>query len=485
MMRDQKSTVETPSPPALYPEVLTLKRVPHPASLYFSIRSQGKPSFLLESAAGPGEKARFSVIGWDPLLYLRIRGEETHVEGDPGFKAFAMEYGAKGDSLEKLKRFMGFQTLNTPQLGLRYALAFTGYIGYDYVRELMKLDCSTSDDLRQPTLEFILPSKVVVIDHLSRKTHYIRVLFDDGERRVDLEGARWDLKRMAEIEANALQPEIKQSIAVSSNMSRREFEQAVERAKQYTCAGDIIQVVLSRRLCLKPSPEPENFYRRLSEINPSPYMFFLDFPERSVIGSSPEILVRVEGQEVVTRPIAGTRRRGKTPADEKAMRQELLADEKERAEHVMLVDLGRNDIGKVSRFGSVRVSEFMRVEIYSHVQHLVSHVVGKLKPGKDAFDALRATFPAGTVTGAPKDRAMEIIEELEPTRRGIYAGALGSFSYTGDADLAITIRTLLREREKAYIQVGAGVVAYSVPWKEYYETENKAKALLAAAGCGE
>jgi anthranilate synthase component 1 len=220
----------------------------------------------------------------------------------------------------------------------------------------------------------------------------------------------------------------------------------------------------------------------LRKINPSPYMFFLDFPERSIVGSSPEILVRVQRKKVITRPIAGTRRRGRSKKDEKTMEKELLSDEKERAEHVMLVDLGRNDIGRVAELGSVGVTEFMKVEKYSDVQHLVSNVEGEMRRGMDSFDALRATFPAGTVTGAPKVRAMEIIEELEPTRRGIYAGAIGSFSYTGDADLAITIRTLVAQAGKGYIQVGAGIVADSVPWKEHYETENKARALLRAAG---
>jgi len=209
-------------------------------------------------------------------------------------------------------------------------------------------------------------------------------------------------------------------------------------------------------------------------------MFFLDFPGRVIVGSSPELLVRVSGKEVLTRPIAGTRRR--RPGEDERLGRELLEDEKERAEHVMLVDLGRNDIGRVCQFGSVRVEEFMKVERYSHVQHLVSTVVGRLRRGEDAFDALRATFPAGTVTGAPKVRAMEIIEELEPVRRGIYAGSVGSFSYTGDADLAITIRAMVIQNGRGYVQVGAGIVADSVPWKEYYETENKARALLSAAG---
>jgi len=480
MMSEQ--TTESLEPPALRPEILTLKGKVDPAKLYFSVRSLGGPSFLLESATRPGEGARYSVIGYDPLLYLRIEEGEIFTSGDSKFEHFASSRYTDGDSLEKLKHSMGFGELNTPKPDPRYALACVGYIGYDYIRELIKLEDSSVNDFNHPILEFILPSKVIVIDHLESNTHYVKVVFDDGESEISREEQRRELKEMTKIVPHSSFKEDTNPTTVSSNMKREEFERAVERAKHYIRAGDVIQVVLSQRLSLNTPPNLESFYKRLSEINPSPYMFFLNFPGRCVVGSSPEILVRVKGREVITRPIAGTRRRGRTPEDEQAMEQELLADEKERAEHVMLVDLGRNDVGRVSEFGSVKVTDFMKVEKYSHVQHLVSHVVGRLKPRKDAFDAFRVTFPAGTVTGAPKVRAMEIIEELEPTRRGIYAGAIGSFSYTGDADLAITIRTLISERSKAHIQVGAGIVADSIPWKEHYETENKAGALLAAAG---
>jgi len=253
-------------------------------------------------------------------------------------------------------------------------------------------------------------------------------------------------------------------------------------AKEYIKKGEAIQVVLSRKIKIDPPPPLENFYSRLRSINPSPYMFFFEFPDRTVVGSSPEALVRVEGKNVITRPIAGTRR-VRNGEDKNHLERELLEDEKERAEHVMLVDLGRNDLGRVCDFGSVRVKEFMKLERYSHVAHLVSTVEGELRNGVTSLDALAATFPAGTVTGAPKIRAIEIIDELEPSRRGIYAGAVGYIGYTGEMDMAITIRTMVVERETASVQVGAGVVADSVPWKEYYETENKARALLEAAGC--
>ncbi len=449
-----------------------------PALLYFGIQQLGKPSFLLQSAAGPGESARYSVIGFDPLLYIRIQRGKVVLDGDPDFVEFAENRVGDGDSLSKLQRAMGFGELLTPSPDPRYALSCVGYISYDFIRELVDVGDTAVDDTAHPVLEFMLPSRVIVIDHLSHKTHWVRVGFGDQNVSGGLD------------EMGAFQPvspgEVSSQGSVKqTNIGRRDFESAVQRAKEYIRAGDVIQVVLSRRIELSPMPDLRYFYLNLIRINPSPYMFFLDFPAARVVGSSPEILVRVKDREVITRPIAGTRRRGRDPADEHAMETDLLSDEKEKAEHVMLVDLGRNDIGRVSEFNSVRVTEFMRVEKYSHVQHLVSNVVGRLRPECDAFDALRATFPAGTVTGAPKVRAMEIIEELEPTRRGIYAGAVGSFSYGGDADLAITIRTLVADERRAFIQAGAGVVADSVPWKEYYETENKARALLVAAGVEE
>ena len=264
------------------------------------------------------------------------------------------------------------------------------------------------------------------------------------------------------------------------NISKERFERAVETAKDYITAGDVFQVVLSKRYDFRIRGNLIGFYRNLRKINPSPYMYFLKSGEHQIVGSSPEMLVRVENRAVETFPIAGTRPHVKNPAENKRLTEELLADPKERAEHVMLVGLGRNDIGKVSKFGSVHLPEFMKVHQYSHVQHIVSRVVGNLRDECDAYDALRAVFPAGTVSGAPKVRAMEIIEELEPTRRGPYAGAVGYFSYNGNADFAITIRTLVANGDNAHIQVGAGIVADSDPEKEWYETEHKARALIKA-----
>ncbi len=480
--KDVERAVERLGSPCLVPLVKTVKGCQDPASIYFSLRSR-KGSFLLESTEGPGEEARYSIIGSDPLLYLKIRGKKVSIAGREDFVKLAKKRARKGgDALDILRRAMLFDEMKIHSPAARYMLSCTGYIGYDYVRSLFNVGNHAKDDLGQPELEFILPERMMIFDHVAKRCHHCSIVFmSDGNARDAVERAASGVEELLRVKGTR-PPGNHKKITARPNVSKAEFERMVERAKEYVHAGDIIQAVLSRRIELDPSPRLENFYVNLRKINPSPYMFFLDFPERSIVGSSPEILVRVEGSEVMTRPIAGTRRRGESSAEDRRLEKELLADEKERAEHVMLVDLGRNDIGRVSEFNSVKVDEFMSVEKYSHVQHIVTNVVGKLRNDRDAFEALRATFPAGTVAGAPKVRAMEIIEELEPTRRGVYAGALGSFSYTGDADLAITIRTLISENGKGYVQVGAGIVADSVLRNEYYETENKARALMRAAG---
>ncbi len=474
--------------PCLLPLVSASAGCRDPARLYFNLRRTFQPSYLLESAEGPGELTRYSVIGCNPLLYARIRGDERDFYGRPDLVEKARDISAKSrsrDALEALKATMQLGKVSVPKVPSRYMLGAIGYVSYDYVRSLIDVGDHAADDLAQPELEFMLPERMVIIDHVARRTHYcsLMLLLDDSdvdEAHVRAETNLKELKNLREVNPWAGQPA--RHVSSRSNVAKGEFERQVRRVKQYIRAGDVIQAVLSRRIELTPCPPLEQFFLNLKKVNPSPYMFFLDFPDRSIVGSSPELLVKVSGSAVTTRPIAGTRRRGRNRADARAMERELRADEKERAEHVMLVDLGRNDLGRVSEFGSVRVTDFMDVEKYSHVQHLVSNVVGRLQPGRDAFDALRATFPAGTVTGAPKVRAMEIIDELEPTRRGVYAGAIGSFSYGGDADLAITIRTLVAERGRGYVQVGAGIVADSVPSREHYETANKAQALLCAAG---
>jgi anthranilate synthase component 1 len=424
-------------------QVKTLNLSETPLEIFFKVRKRGA-SFLLESAER-GEAGRYSVVGWNPLLYLSSYGGEK----DPLLEV--------KDVLEELE----FQEEDHP-----YLAGFFGYIAYDYVRYLHRLGNTSKDDLQQPLMELVFPRNLLVFDHVSgRVLMYEHSLENSGD---------FDIPSPIEILTG-------RPSQLNCNITRSEFLRAVKVAKEYIRRGDIIQVVLSRRIDMTPSPPLEDFYLRLRKINPSPYMYFLSLPTRAVIGSSPEILVQVNGKRVVTRPIAGTRRRGRTSEEDRKLEEELRQDEKEKAEHVMLVDLARNDLGRVCKFGSVRVEEFMRVEKYSHVQHLVSDVVGELRDGEDVFSVIRATFPAGTVTGAPKFRAMEIIEELEPTRRGIYAGAVG-FIGLRECNLAITIRTLVAERLRAHIQVGAGIVADSVPWKEYLETKNKAAAILQAAG---
>ncbi|MEM3012301.1 MAG: anthranilate synthase component I family protein [Candidatus Hadarchaeales archaeon] len=455
--------------------ILRRKGCPDPARFYLGIRGKSEASFLLESAEGPGELARYSVVGYAPLLHLRVKGGEFRLwkRGE-----LVEEGKVGGDPLELVRERM----FTGASADIRYLRPVVGYVGYDYVRSQVELGNHTVDDLGQPELEFVLPERVVVFDGI-RGERICAVNLLPGEEG---EGAERMLREMEAVEERGPEGGT-EGARVRSNVSRREFERMVEEARRYIHQGDAIQVVLSRRMELVPSPPPEAFYFRLRKLNPSPYLFMLDFPGRTVMGSSPELQVKVEGGEVSVRPIAGTRRRGEGEEDER-LEEELKSDEKERAEHVMLVDLARNDVGRVSEFGSVRVTEFMKVEKYSHVQHLVSHVTGKLRPGVDALEAFRATFPAGTVTGAPKVRAMEIIEELEPTRRGIYAGAVGVFGppspsqERGTADFAIAIRTMVVEGGKGYVQVGAGVVADSEGWKEYLETRNKGRALLLAAG---
>lgn len=473
---------------SLLPVVSTVEGCVNPAKLYFSLRHMLQPSYLLESAEGPGELARYSVIGCKPLIYLDVRGGEFKVRGRQDLVEFAegisTKSSKKDDALEILREKMLLNRLRVPMVESRYMLGAVGYISYDYVRSMVDVGSHSVDDLTQPELEFMVPEQMVIFDHVACNTHYCSLMpvLDGFDIKDEYERAKSNLKELALIKEVKSRAQRMPSISMSSNLTKVKFKTKVKAAKRYIRRGDVIQAVLSRRIELNPSPPLDQFYLNLRRINPSPYMFFLDFPERSIVGSSPELLVKVKGRNVFTRPIAGTRRRGKDRSDDKAMERELLGDVKERAEHLMLVDLGRNDIGRVSDFGSVNVSDFMSVEKYSHVQHLVTNVNGKLRDGKDAFDALRATFPAGTVTGAPKVRAMEIIDELEPTRRGIYAGAIGSLSYFGDADMAITIRTLVAERGRGYVQVGAGIVSDSVPELEHRETENKAQALLSAAG---
>jgi anthranilate synthase component 1 len=355
--------------------------------------------------------------------------------------------------------------------GFRFVGGLVGYFSYDAARYFESLPNHTRDDLRFPDFEFGVYDDGIVFDHVNGQAYYYW----------------YNNNRLKEIDRLLPERITSEKLIVderTTNLKEEEFESMVTAAKRYITAGDIFQVVLSKRFEFSFKGDLINFYNALREINPSPYMYFLKMKDRALVGSSPEMLGRVDRGRADTFPIAGTRPIGKNAREDKRLAAELLEDPKEQAEHIMLIDLARNDLGKVCQFGTVEVPDFMIVQKYSHVQHIVSRVTGKLRTDQDAFDTLKGIFPAGTVSGAPKKRAMEIIEELEPTRRGPYAGAAGYFSYNGNADFAITIRTLVASGNKAYVQAGAGIVADSQPKREWYETEHKAKALIYALKAG-
>ena len=369
------------------------------------------------------------------------------------------------DPLQTLEHLMKNQTISNSEF--RFVGGAVGYISYDAVRYWEHLPENSKSDHSFPDLEMGIFDDGFVFNHLKKQAFYY---YRSENRLPEVEAL---LKQSINFEEfSYTQPKL--------NIKKETYEQAVEKAKAYITAGDIFQVVPSKRYQFEIKGSLIPFYQSLRTINPSPYMYFYKSGDRQIVGASPEMLVRVENRTVETFPIAGTRPVAEDPGENSKLVSELLADPKERAEHVMLVDLARNDVGRISKYGSVHVPEFMKVHQYSHVQHIVSRVVGQLNDGLQSYDALRAVFPAGTVSGAPKVRAMEIIDELEPVRRGPYAGAVGYFSYNGNADFAITIRTLFADKNQAYIQVGGGVVADSVPEQEWFETEHKAKALMQA-----
>ena len=440
-------------------------------------------SFLLESVEGGERLARFSFLGSGPALIMKSRGRQVELLENGSVERIDLADGQ--DPLHILKKQLGrFKWVPDPDLP-KFCGGAVGYIGYDVVRFFEDLPDSTEDDLGLPDSVFTFTDTLLIFDHVK---HHIKVLCNaqvNGDPEAAYNKAIEKIDHLVQQLRQPITPlpaptSQASPIEVSSNFSKEGFENAVLACKEYISAGDCIQVVLSQRLSAPVTADPFDVYRALRSLNPSPYMYYLDYGELKLIGSSPEILVTEEHGKVIVRPIAGTRPRGQNEEQDKQLEEELLADEKERAEHIMLVDLGRNDIGRVCRYGSVNVNEQMVIERYSHVMHIVSNVEGQLKPDKDQFDVLRATFPAGTVSGAPKIRAMQIIDELEPTRRGPYAGSIGYFSYSGDMDTCITIRTILIHNNIAYVQAGAGIVADSVPECEYQETLNKAKAMVRA-----
>jgi len=417
---------------------------------------------------GPEKLAEFSFIGFDPKLTIKITKNKAIIQN----KKTGEENKEKiKDPLKILQNFIKNETIQNNEF--RLVGGAIGYISYDAIRYWEKLPNKTKNDLKFPDVQMGIFDDGIVLDHKQKKAFYYYL----ADNRI-LEIKKLFNKKNENQYLSHKEPKL--------NITKKQFEKAVIKAKNYVTSGDIFQVVLSKRYEFSIKGNLLSFYNSLREINPSPYMYFLKDGNRQIVGSSPEMLVRVNKRKVTTFPIAGTKPCTKNSIKNEQLAKELLSDPKERAEHVMLVDLARNDIGRIAKFGSIKVPEFMKVHKYSHVQHIVSQVTGELKDKYESYEALRAVFPAGTVSGAPKVRAMEIIEELEPTRRGPYAGAVGYFSYNGNSDFAITIRTLFANKNKAYIQVGAGIVADSIPEREWFETNQKAEALIKALDhCGD
>jgi anthranilate synthase component 1 len=488
----------------------------------------GKTSFLLESVEGGEKWGRYSFLGSGSSHLFRSKGEEFEILK----KGEVLRKGKVKDPLRALEDFMGIYHPVLQDSLPRFSGGAVGYLSYDVVRSFERIPEQLQQDIDLYDCSFMITDTLLAFDNLKKKIKIIVNVFLDDRQFPQQSPRQFPLQSIEEAYQEA-QEKIKSIIArlqrhdppspgrkpftplespaiyggdierrcsfiieggvkappflmgftpspLRSNFSKEDYMKVVEKAKEYIRAGDIIQVVPSQRFSTEIHCEPFDVYRALRSINPSPYLFYLKMNDIVLMGSSPEVMVRLEDKQIELRPIAGTRRRGKTKEEDLALEKDLLADEKEKAEHIMLVDLGRNDVGRVSEIGSVKVTELMTVERYSHVMHIVSNVQGMLAPGKNAFDVFRAAFPAGTVSGAPKIRAMEIIEELEPFRRGFYAGAVGYFSFLGTMDTCITIRSILIKDGKAYVQAGGGVVADSDPEKEYEETLHKAQAIFKA-----
>ncbi|GAB4468000.1 MAG: anthranilate synthase component I [Armatimonadaceae bacterium] len=455
-------------------------------------------AFLLESVEGGERMARYSFLGTDPYLTFRSKGQRITITERGKVEERILEPGQ--DPLHVLEELLApVRYVSLPDMP-RFVGGAVGYIGYDWIRFIEPIGDSTTDDLDLPDVHLLLTDTLCIFDHVR---HRIRVLanarlspdtdpdtaYDEAVTKVEELIGLLKMPSPTSPVPSSLPPRVgggrkggKAGVeGEGSNMTRDQYRQMIRTTKEYIAAGDIIQAVMGQRFSRPLGADTFDVYRALRSLNPSPYMFYLAFDDGiTLVGASPEILVTQEGGKVTVRPIAGTRKRGATPDEDDALATELLADEKERAEHIMLVDLGRNDIGRVCEYGSVKVNELMVIEKYSHVMHIVSNVTGKLRADKTPFDLLRATFPAGTLSGAPKVRAMQIIEELEPTRRGVYGGAIGYFSYNGNLDACITIRTMLAKDGMAYFQAGGGIVADSDPELEYEETINKSNAIRRA-----
>ena len=458
-----------------------------PVSAYMKI-GDGDYSFLLESVEGGEKWARYCFLGCDPAVVVSSKGRNITIDENGKRQQSKIE---SGTPLSAIKEILArYNPVDVPGLP-RFSGGAVGFISYDMVRFFEDLPEDTADDLNVPDSQFIITDTMLVFDNISQTIKMVSNAFIESDdldevyeqtiKKIGLleEKLKTPLKISTQANEEVVQPKFE------SNFEKEKFKGAVNKVKQYILEGDAIQVVLSQRLSFDIKKKAFDIYRALRTVNPSPYMYFLKFGDIEVVGSSPEILVRLEDEKVEVRPIAGTRKRGKNEEEDVVLEKDLLQDEKELAEHIMLVDLGRNDLGRVAKISSVEVNESFTVERYSHVMHIVSNVRGILKEGLDCFDVLEATFPAGTVSGAPKIRAMEIIEEMEPNRRGLYAGAVGYIGFSGNMDTAIAIRTLVVKEQIAYLGVGAGIVADSVPESEFEETMNKGRALLKAVELAE
>ena len=451
-----------------------------PVGAYFRIAHGAKYSFLLESVEGGETIARYTFAGANPEEVFRARGRVCTLETG------GREIHFDDDPIEQMRRLTArYHPVRVPGLPPLIGGAI-GYFAYDMVRLIEKIPATGRDDLGLDDCVMMFYLGVIVFDHVQHCVWVIRNVFTEGKGSLrekydaavrDIRNSRRKLEGALPAQARAPR---RGKLSVQSNMTRPQYLAAVRKAKSYIRAGDIFQVVPSQRFSARTAADPFEIYRALRVVNPSPYLYFLKLDDVSVVGSSPEMLVKVQGRDIFYRPIAGTVPRGRDEAEDRALETRLLADPKERAEHIMLVDLGRNDLGRVCEYGSVKPERLMFVERYSHVMHLVSSLRGRLRERVDCFEALMSCFPAGTLSGAPKIRAMEIIDELEPTRRGIYAGAVMYLDFSGNIDSCIALRTLVAKNGRVYIQAGGGVVADSVPEREYQETINKARALVKA-----
>ncbi|HEC29883.1 MAG TPA: anthranilate synthase component I [Gammaproteobacteria bacterium] len=453
-----------------------------PLSIYLKLAA-GPYSYLFESVQGGEKWGRYSIIGLPCRTIVKVCGFDVEVSED----GRVVEKQTVDDPLTWIEEFQArFNVAEVENLP-RFNGGLVGYFGYDTIRyiEPKLRECPNPETLQTPDILLMVSEEIIVFDNLAGKL-YLIVHADPsqdgalGKAQSRLSGLVQRLRKTVPSYTVSSKTRKVHEDDFVSGFTKQGFEQAVERAREYIVEGDVMQVVLSQRMSIPFQAPPLNLYRSLRSLNPSPYMYYLDLEDFQIVGSSPEILTRLEDNEVTVRPIAGTRPRGETEEADKAWEEELLADPKERAEHLMLIDLGRNDAGRVSEIGSVKLTENMIIERYSHVMHIVSNVTGQLKEGMSAMDVLRATFPAGTVSGAPKIRAMEIIDELEPVKRGIYAGAVGYLSWNGNMDTAIAIRTAVIRDGVLSIQAGAGIVADSVPAYEWKETMNKGRAVFRA-----